>query len=60
MTQVAELFLEEGRAEVRAEAKREKEKIIINMYKFGDKLDKIAQVTDMDIEQVKQVIMRKQ
>ena len=60
MTQVAELFLEEGRAEVRAEAKREKEKIIINMYKFGDKLDKIAQVTDTDIEQVKQVIMRKQ
>ena len=60
MTQVAELFLEEGRAEVRAEAKREKEQIIINMYKFGDKLDKIAQVTDTDIEQVKQVIMRKQ
>ena len=72
MTQVAELFLEEGRAEGRAEgrvegraeawaeAKREKEKIIINMYKFGDKLDRIAKVTDTDIDLVKRVIARKQ
>lgn len=53
MTQVAELFLEEGRAE-------EKEKIIINMYRLGDELDRIAKVTDTDIEQVKQVIAKKQ
>ena len=71
MTQVAELFLEEGRAEGRAEgrvegraeawaeAKREKEKIIINMYKFGDKLDRIAKVTDTDIDLVKRVIAGK-
>ena len=57
MTQVAELFLEEGRAEG---SRLEQEKIIINMYRLGDKLDRIAKVTDTDIEQVKQVIMRMQ
>lgn len=57
MTQVAELFLEEGRAEG---SRLEQEKIIINMYRLGDGLDRIAKVTDTDIEQVKQVIAKKQ
>ena len=65
MTQVAELFLEEGRAEGRVEGRAEgsrleQEKIIINMYKLGDKLDRIAKVTDTDIDLVKRVIARKQ
>ena len=51
MTQVAELFLEEGR-------EQEKEKIILNLYKLGDSLDRIAKVTESDIEKVKQVISR--
>ena len=72
MTQVAELFLEEGRAEgrakgreegraeARAEAKREKEKIILNLFRMGDGIDRIAKVTDTSIEQIKQVIAGKQ
>ena len=59
MTQVAELFLEEGRAEGRAEGReQEKEKIIVNLHKLGMELDRIAKVTESDIEKVKQVISR--
>lgn len=59
MTQVAELFLEEGRAEGRAEGSMlEKEKIIVNLYKLGMELDRIAKATESDIDKVKQVITR--
>lgn len=51
MTQVAELFLEEGR-------EQEKEKIILNLYKLGMELDRIAKATESDIDIVKQVITR--
>ncbi len=51
MTQVAELFLEEGR-------EQEKEKIILNLYKLGMELDRIAKATESDIDKVKQVITR--
>ncbi len=64
MTQVAELFLEEGRAEgreegraeARAEAKKEKEKIILNLFRMGDGVDRIAKATEYSIEEIKKVI----
>lgn len=59
MTQVAELFLEEGRIEGRAEGReQEKEKIILNLHKLGMELDRIAKATESDIDKVKQVITR--